>query len=260
MKRQIRKWTLRLTATGFLLLSFLIGIVLNPSLLYANRTTKGNYTIYHNSSLDDFFFERLAEANALIKASEFYDSNLKLDICLNDGSTYPKLIELLRGQAFGWGFSDKVVLMGKANYQNNSVELNGYRWNFAQLIAHEETHCLQYHKFGFWKSNPLAGYPNWKWEGYPEYVARRNADQLELTKNIKRKLEQEKAEVDGWAISFSDGTVSPRQYYNAWLLVQYCVDIKKMTYENLLADTSSEQALTNQMMNWYSQTQQKSIR
>ncbi len=257
MKRQIRNWTLRLAATGLLLLTFLIGIVLNPSLLYANRTTISNYTIYHNSALDEIFSARLADATTLINASELFDSNLKLDICLNDGSTYPKLMRFLRGQAFGWGFADKVVLMGNANYTDNTVELNGYKWNFTQLIAHEETHCLQFHKFGFWKSNPIAGYPNWKWEGYPEYVARRNADQLDLSKNISNKLEQEKANADGWAIFFSDNSISPKEYYNSWLLVQYCLDIKQMTYEKLLADTTSEQETSQQMIHWYSkQTQQ----
>jgi hypothetical protein len=178
----------------------------------------------------------------------------KLDICLNDGSLYPLLMEKLRGQAFALGFYDKVVLMSNANYKDNFVELNGNKWNFTQLIAHEETHCLQFHKFGFWNSNPIAGYPNWKWEAYPEYVSRRNADQLDLTKNIVRKITQENLDKDGWAISFSDSTIAPRNYYNAWLLIQYCLDIKKMTYENLLTDTTSEQTLTTQMMKWYLQT------
>lgn len=252
MKRQIRKWTLRLTATGLLCLGFLVGIVLNPTLLYAYKTTVGNYSIYHNEPLDEDFISRLDDARGLVKVSELYDSNFKLDICLNDGSLYPTLMEKLRGQAFGWGFYDKVILMGNANYKDNFVELNGYKWNLTQLLAHEETHCFQFHKFGLWKSNPIANHPNWKWEGYPEYVARRNADQLDLTRNIARKIEQENLDKDGWAISFSDSTITPRDYYNAWLLVQYCLDIKKMTYESLLKDTTSEQTTTTQMMNWFS--------
>ncbi len=251
MKRQIRKWTLRLTATGLLCLGFLVGIVLNPILLYANKTTVGNYTVYHNASLDANFISRLDSANELVKTSELYDPNLKLDICLNDGLLYPTLIEKLRGQAFAWGFYDKVVLMGNANCKDNFVELNGYKWNLTQLLAHEETHCLQFHKFGLWKSNPIANYPNWKWEGYPEYVARRNADQLDLTKNIARRITAENLDKDGWAINFSDNTIAPRNYYNAWLLVQYCLDIKKMTYEKLLSDTTSENITTMQMMNWF---------
>ena len=220
MKRQIRKWTLRLTATGLLCLGFLVGIVLNPTLLYANKTTVGNYTIYHNAPLDENFISLLDNATELVKASELYDSNLKLDICLNDGSLYPKLMEKLRGQAFGWGFYDKVVLMGNANRKDNFVEVNGSNWNLTQLLAHEETHRFQFHKFGLWKSNPIANRPNWKWEGYPEYVARRNADQLDLTKNISRKIATENLDKDGWAIYFSDSTIAPRDYYNAWLLIQ----------------------------------------
>ena len=93
---------------------------------------------------------------------------------------YPSLIEMIQGQAFAWGFYNKVVLNGKLNCKENCVELNGYKWNLIQLIAHEETHCLQFHKFGIWKSNPVASNPKWKWEGYAEYVARQNKDQKDL--------------------------------------------------------------------------------
>jgi hypothetical protein len=141
--------------------------------------------------------------------------------------------------------------MGNANCKVNIVELNGYKWNLTQLLAHEETHCFQFHKFGLWKSNPMANHPKWKWEGYPEYVARRNADQLDLTKNIARKIAAENLEKDVWAIYFSDSTIVPRNYYNAWLLIQYCFDVKKMTYGNLLKDSTSEQATRTQMMNWF---------
>lgn len=251
MKRQIRKWTLRLTAAGLLCLGLLVGIVLNPTILYSNKTTVGNYTVYHNAPLDENFISRLDKAKELVKACELYDANLKLDICLNDGSLYPTLMEKLRGKAFGWGFYNKVVLMGNANCKENFVEINGYKWNLTQLLAHEEIHCLQFHKFGLWKSNPVASYPNWKWEGYPEYVARQNPDQRDLTKNIARKIVQENSNKDSWSINFGDSTIAARDYYNAWLLIQYCLDVKKMSYENLLKDTTSEQAATTQMMNWF---------
>ena len=257
MKKQIKKWTLRLTVTSMFCLGFLIGIVLNPSLLYAHHTKVGNYTVYHNKTLDENFVPLLTDATKLIKVSELYDANFKFDICLNDGSLYTSLMNKLLGQAMGWGFYNKVILMGNANYKDNFVELNGYEWNMTQLIAHELTHCLQFHKFGLWKSNPIAKYPNWKWEGYPEYVARRKGDQLDLTRNIARKIDQENAEKDGWAISFSDSTITPRDYNNAWLLVQYCLNIKKMTYQRLLKDTSSQQTISDQMMNWYSKNKKK---
>ena len=249
MNRQIKKWTLRLTATGLLLAGLLLIIVLNPILTYANKTTYKNYTVFHNKILDPSLLTKLDQATELLKASEFYNPKLRLDICLNDGSKYPTLIRVLRGQAFAWGFYDKVVLQGTANYKVNNVELNGYKWNLTQLLAHEMTHCLQFDKLGFWKSKPIANIPNWKWEGYAEYISRQNADQKDLSKNIERLIVTGK---ENWEIKFADNSITPREYYDYWTLIQYCMDIKKMTYKQILTDTTSEQIVRQEMMSWFS--------
>ena len=60
------------------------------------------------------------------------------------------------------------------------------------IIAHEMTHCLQFDKLGFWESKPIANIPNWKWEGYAEYISRQNADQKDLSKNIQRFIATDK--------------------------------------------------------------------
>jgi hypothetical protein len=249
MKRQIKKWTIRLTATALLIAGLLLIIILNPILTYANKTTHNNYSVFHNKTLDPTLLTKLDQATELLKASEFYNSNLKFDICLNDGSKYPKLIRALRGQAFAWGFYNKVVLQGTANFKEDYLELNGYRWNLTQLLAHEMTHCLQFDKLGFWKSKPIANIPIWKWEGYAEYVSRQNNDQKDLSKNIERLIATDK---NSWAINFSDNTSAPREYYDYWTLIQYCMDIKKMTYKQILADTTSEQTVRQEMMSWFS--------
>lgn len=249
MKRKIKKWTLRLTATVLLIAGLLLIIVLNPILTYANKTTHNNLTVFHNNVLDPTFLTKLGQATELLKASEYYNPKLHLDICLNDGSKYPKLIQALRGRAFAWGFYDKVVMQGNANFQDNYVELNGHKWNLTQLVAHEMTHCLQFDNLGFWKSKPIANIPNWKWEGYAEYISRQNSDQKDLSKNIERLIATDKS---NWEIKFADSTIAPREYYDNWTLVQYCIDIKKMTYKQILADTSSEQTVRQEMMSWFS--------
>jgi len=225
---------------------------LNPTLLYANRTVFENFTVYHNKPLDKDLKTRLDNARDIIKENQLFDSGLKFDICLNDGSLYPSLLEIFMGQAFALGFtSNKVAICGNANFQENYVERNGYKWNLTQLLAHEETHCLVYNKIGFWKSNPIANNPKWKWEGYPEYVSRRDQDQLNLVKNIKQLDEALKLNKTQWGISFADSTVTSREYFNYRLLTQYCLDIKKMTFEEFLNDTTSEQTIKTQMRKWY---------
>ena len=234
-----------------LMAAFLILIILKPALIYANKTTHNNFTIYHQKKLDPSFLTSLDEASKLLQESEFYNPNLEFDICLNDGSTYPTLIKTIRGQAFAWGFYNKVVLQGNANYKDKHIELNGYRWNLTQLISHEMTHCLQFDQLGLLKSNPIANFPNWKWEGYAEYVSRQYPDQKNLTENINRLLSTDKS---NWEINFADSTIASREYYEYWILMQYCVDIKKMTFHQILEDTTQEQIIQKEMMGWFEQS------
>ncbi|HOZ51991.1 MAG TPA: hypothetical protein PLU17_09050 [Chitinophagaceae bacterium] len=248
MKQHIKKWTIRLTFTALLIGAILLFIILNPILTYAHQTTYNNYIIYHNQPLDPTIKKQLNEVTHYLKKSEYYNPDLKLDICLNDGSYYPTLIKLLRGQAFAWGFYDKVVLQGTANFKKNYIELHGYKWNSTELLAHEMTHCLQFDKLGLWKSNPIANIPNWKWEGYAEYIARQVDDKKDLSKNIEHFVTSDE---NKWELIFADSTISPRTYFDNWNLVQYCIDIKKMTYQELVSDTTNEQTIRNEMMNWF---------
>ncbi|MCG6187668.1 hypothetical protein [Maribellus maritimus] len=157
----------------------------------------------------------------------------------------------IQGKAFARGFYNKVVFQGSADYQSNRVELNGYNWNQEQLLAHEAVHCYQNNKFGFWKSNPIANIPDWKWEGYPEYISSQNTDQIDLYENIYQflKVDPEKA----WAIKFSDGTVSPVNYYSDWLMVQYCIDVKGFSYAELLNNQTGK----GEMTQWFDDEQKK---
>lgn len=254
MKRKIIKWILRITITGLVLVGILLVIILQPIVTYASKTNHNNFVIFHNKPLDPLLKAKLDEAVVLLKKSEFYDPSLKFDICLNDGSTYPQIIKILRGQAFGWGFYNKVVLQGVANYESNYVELNGYKWNLTQLLVHELVHCLQFQRLGLWKSKPIADIPDWKWEGYAEYISRQGIEQKDFLKNMIRLT---KADRNKWGINFEDSTISPKDYYENWILVQFCIDIKKMNYQQLISDLTSEEALKKEMMLWFNKQDNK---
>ena len=254
MKKTIWKWTIRLSVTALVCFSLLFVIVLNPSIMYANKTVYRNYSIYHQQQLNPLWLPKIDQATAQLKHSELYDSTFSLSLCLNDGSKYPALIEIIQGKAFGRGFHNKIVLYGTPDFDNNYVALNGRKWNLSQLLVHEAIHCLQFNKYGWWDSKPFANIPNWKWEGYPEYIARNNPDQQSLSGSIHRLSEAEQNNNTGW-INFEDGTGASLTYFKNWLLVTYCMDIKKMSFDQLLKDTSDYQQRWDEMMNWYRVTQ-----
>jgi len=65
------------------------------------------------------------------------------------------------------------------------------------------------------------------------------------------KHKQDRADPSSWAYTLADGTISPENYYDAWLLMQFCLDKKKMSYEEVLADVRTEAVLRDEMMKWY---------
>jgi len=85
MKEGFRKWSLRIIVTCLFILGLLIGIVLNPELLYANKRTDGNYIIYHQQQLDPYFTSKIRAAKELLQSSTLYNNSLKFSVCLNDG-------------------------------------------------------------------------------------------------------------------------------------------------------------------------------
>ncbi len=258
MASTFKKVAFSLFTSGLLAGIVLATLLLNPTLLYAHRTATPHYIIYHNQPLDPALLPRLAQARAIVQQSSWFDPALGLAICLNDGSPYPSLVEKLLGPAFGWSVYRNVVLSGKANPQANYVYLNGYKWNLVQLLAHEATHCYQLQRLGMWRMNPLLRqYPAWKTEGYAEYVARRGANYLSLRQQIQQLQQAARATPNAWGITLSDSTTASREYANYLILTTYCLDVKRITYQQLLADTSSEQTVHHQVISWYQQGKSK---
>ncbi len=238
----------------FLSLIFIITglfICLNsPALFYSRESIYKNFTIYHDEPISLKLIVRIDQAERLLQQSELYDPNLKYSICLNHNSLYPKLIKMLFADKIAWGYYHYIVLNGDSNFEQNFVRWKSYQWNLTQLIVHQAMLCQQYNTFGFWKSNPVANIPDWKWEGYPEFIARKKPDQTDLIKNIDR-LDLAKNTSSSSHIKFADGSGISLNYYKDWLLVQFCIKVKKMSFVQLLHDQQSESDLQNEMMNWY---------
>ncbi|MDX2136107.1 MAG: hypothetical protein SFV52_15085 [Saprospiraceae bacterium] len=256
MKQKVIKWASRVTAAVLCIAGGLLIMVLNPALMYAHQTSYPTYNLFHHQALDPAFILQVEQAVTLLQASEWYDPAFQLDICLNDGSPYPRLIEALLGRAFAHGFYNKVVIHGTVYARDYYVEVNEFKWDLTQLLAHEMTHCFQFHALGFWHANPVAGIPNWKWEGYAEYISRQSPHQKDLIHNLNRAA---LADSSRWELTFEDRTIAPREYYDSWTMLQYCIDIQHMSYQQVLSDTRSESAIRQQMLTWYKENQREPL-
>ena len=250
MRKKILKLIFGLSISVFTIVILLFCLILNPSLLYAHHTKVLNHNVYHDQALSSDLENHIKSSIKLIETSELYNKNLSFNICLDHGSVLPQIMNTIQGPAYGWGFFNHIVLRGQINDKQNTISIHHYKWDLSQLMAHELTHCLQINTFGFWSSNPIADHAEWKWEGYPEYVARQDISQVDLKQNLD--LYKNTFFNKDWAIEFKNGTIAPKSYYKHWLLVKYCLDIKKMTYKALIEDkTIHIEDLEKDMWNWY---------
>ena len=251
MKKQFKKWIFRLVVIALFLFGLLVTFMLNPIFLYANKTSIGKYSIYHNKPLDKNFQILLKQSDSIIKSSELYDPELTMDICLKDGSKYPRLIEKVLGRDLISSFYNKIIFTAdEVNFDSNYIKLDGHKWNLTEMLAHAQVHCLEFKKYGLWKSNPIAKHPRWKWEGYPEYISKQHSEIKNLQDGIKTLLQTEQINNTGWMI-FPDGTENMTTFFKYRLLIQYCLEVKKMSFVQLLKDITPEETVRQQMLNWY---------
>jgi len=247
----LKKWLFRFSVTGVFLLALLVVIVFAPTLSYARHSRYGRFTVYHQPPLPAALPARLAVAAAQLRGSELYTPSFHADICLNDqGTNYPKLLGHLLPPAFAWGFADKVVLQGQADFTADYVALHGYRWNSTALLTHELTHCLQAQALGWYRTNPLTGSPTWKREGYAEYLARPHGTPAQLATHLARLHQAERTHPGAWEVSLPDGTMQPKEYARYAALVAYCLDVRHLSYRQLLADTTSEAVTARHLAAW----------
>lgn len=251
MKKNIKKSLIG----GFSLIgiSFLVWLILllNPSLMYGNHTDIGNVRIHHNHELAPEMKTVVAESIEIVKKSALYDADKRVNLCLKD-SRYVNLLRRLSHGGIAATLLNNVGIFVEINptenhafwrWEINSNELR--KWTLTELIAHEMTHAYQYN------NNALMPIQvaDWKVEGYAEYISRKERNDLKT--NVLRLIEEEQKTKNGlpWTL-FEDGTGTSTPYFRNWLMMEYMMDIKGMTYLEVVADKTPFETVKNDMITW----------
>jgi hypothetical protein len=254
MKRLFR-WIFRAFLILFTIAVLLILFILNPQLLYANKKTYKTVTVYSKHLCPENFRNELNKSIELISHSELYDSAFHFDVFMNDGSSFPAVPKLILGDAFAWGYHNNVVLNGQSDSSLQYIYLNGYKRQLSRTIAHEMIHCLEANRFGLFGSRPLKKIPYWKWEGYPEYIAYRslvyNEDSLFMV-NLNRLDSLKNETYAPVEVDTDDGkSFAGLDYFRWCLMIKYCVDIKKMSFAEIMKEKVEYNSVYSEMMTWY---------
>ncbi len=229
--------------------------MLNPQIMFANKQDYNGVTVYSQEKYDTSYNKVIDKALSLVRKSELYDSAFRMDIFINDGSRFPKILKELYGEAYAWGYHNNVILNGTPDKTFQWIRLNGYYRQMARTVAHEMIHCYQYHALGLFHSRPFKNIPVWKWEGYAEYVCYRSSTKDEkniLLQNIKR-LQSYNRENFLYAETIVDEgpTFVGTEYLKFWVMVKYLMDVKGLSFKQILDDNITDTATYEEMIDWF---------
>src|SRR5688572_1518346 len=255
-----------------MLLTFFAGaltiilILLFPQRLFANKIKYKEFTVCSNDKIDDNIKIVLDKAMDLVQRSELYDPGYKYNLILCHNTLYNKIDDRL----LGIGPSarprlNNVIVKVRIDPQRN-LAFPTFRKkceiDLSYLIAHEMIHCLQAKKYGIMKFNPFRHPEFWKLEGYPEYISRQtelSGQDYSLTSEIDRYVNLERKAADMWILEEKSGCEAPNYYYKGRLMMEYLMNIKNLSYDQILKDSVSEATIFEEMIKWNDSTKKSSV-
>lgn len=256
--KKIVKRIFKITLLTFLttILTIVI-IILFPQRLFANKISYKEFTVYSNDIIDNNIKIVLENALTLVEKSELYDSACNYNIILCHNTFYNKIDDKLLGIGRTARTTLKNVIIKVRIDPKGNLAFPAFHKaceiNLAELIAHEMTHVLQANKYGILKFNPFKHPEFWKLEGYPEYISRQAellSKDYDLKKDIDDYIKLKSMANDVWILTEEGGCEVPDYYYKGRLMIEYLIDFKHLSYDQILKDTTSENAVYEEMIKW----------
>lgn len=261
MKKKLKTIFKRILLTVLIIISALATIILFPQLLFANKMKYKNFKLCSNDKINYDIKIVLDNATNLVQKSELYDSGYKYYIILCHNSFYNKIDDRLLGIGpAARATLNNVVIKVRIDPTRNLAFPTFHKEceiNLTYLLAHEMIHCLQAKKYGIWKFNPFRHPELWKLEGYPEYISRRtrlSGKDYSLAREIERYVTLENKVTEIWILPEEDGCEFNNYYYKGRLMIEYLMDIKHLSYDQILKDSVSESTIFEEMIKWKDST------
>ncbi len=253
MKKIIKKTIASLVLILIVFISGLITLMCFPQTLFANKIEHQKFRIYYDNEIDkDGLINILDHAYQLIEHSELHDTNFVFNIFLAHNNFFNTIEDLQGKGPIARATAGYITVKYPIDIKNNLIKGLRSSANLTEIIVHEMVHNLQGNRYGLLSFSPIKHPPMWKLEGYPEYISRQNmlkSSDYSLRFEIDRYVELEKNSKDGF-VEVVKGHYMPAYYCKGRLMVEYLMDIKGFTYDEILKDSRTEIEVFEELVNW----------
>ena len=268
MGPRLRK-TLKITGWSFggllALVGLFIGLLAFPGFMFAHQLEFRNFTVYSDEDMRGRIEPILAGMDAQLSASEINDASLQYDLFFGHDNAAFLTLDRARwtivtqvagigpspNYATGWPpHFNHVVILDIPDPEHDTLLRQGgrERLNMTHILTHEAGHLQVFNNLGQKASMAL---PLWKAEGYPEYLAAhaiRTAPEYSLRSSVTRVLTANLAgfrdehgnfrslhygQLGASFLKDENGDDWHTSYYLARVLVEYSLDIKGMSFDQL---------------------------
>ncbi len=253
---RILRWAV---LAALLLFGVQVGLLAFPQVFFSGRAEAGTVTLFHNGLRDEPALRLAADIDQRLQGSRFYDPTRRDRVFLfQDRNRYKQYLKLTFQRTVPSGFNLSMVgnsyvceavvrELGEATGGQPGFSI--WDGDLAHIAAHEIGHQYIADRIGDGRWRRL---PHWKQEGLPEYIANIGPIRKKPSLDLSARIGLLKNDALWGATPPGRRPGWDRVHYEAELLVEFLLDVKGMTLEQVVSDQVHRADTYSAMMNWAS--------
>jgi len=227
-----RRWLRAARRMIVAVLSVYLLILIFPELLFAHHLRHRNFHVYSEIPIDRGIIPILDEAATLMARSSLDDPRMEHRLFLCNSPLKRRLLAPRSDGSFGTTYFvllRRNTILNRTDVPVNLVLRDAPFYNrrpLSAVIAHERVHALMDRRYGDLTCLRL---PDWKKEGYCEYIAGSPSFDVDEGKRLVR---QGKVDASG-----------PFRYFRYGLMVKYLTEVEGLDIDEIIAQEFSPDEL-----------------
>lgn len=252
LSRRIGGWGLRLVIVLLVLFALHVTVLALPQMLFSNHLQSGTVVVYFDGQPRDEIARMAENVEMRLRSSGYYDSSRTCRVFFFDSQSKYALFARLslvttKAQGFALSVFDNTYISGPnitalAQMTGGRPRYGIWEGDPAHTIAHEIGHNYMIGRIG---RDTWIELPQWKQEGFPEYVANIALIRSDTTATLPHRID---ILADGRYWNWQQRW--DRTHYESALMVEFLLDVQGYTLDDIVVDSVTRDGTYAAMVDW----------
>ncbi|MGB5295455.1 MAG: hypothetical protein WBP34_10930 [Thermoanaerobaculia bacterium] len=252
LSRRIGRWGLWLVVVLLALFALQVTVLAFPQILFSNHLQSGSVVVYFDGQPRDEIARMTENVEMRLHGSGYYDSSRTARVFFFDSqSKYAFFARLslvtTKAQGFALSVFNNTYISGPNIAALAQMTCGRPRYGIwegdpAHTIAHEIGHNYMIDRIG---RDTWIEQPQWKQEGFPEYVANIALIHSDTTATLPHRID---ILADGQYWDWQQRW--DRTHYESALMVEFLLDVQGYTLDDIVVDSVTRDGTYAAMVEW----------